>query len=185
LIIWDDIVYLLFVKVHFSRKCAERPFEHVMSIIKLVPWEEMNSLCYKQCYELFDMALDAILSHLPKNHPNIGPILFERMIDTGLKCIKPIDESNIQKLRSLRENMPKLLKSRKSSSDHNWSSSSNSLTHGKCEKENTNKLDMRLSEEEPSLTKMEEYKKKIKHLELHVKELESLLLVMKLTREES
>jgi hypothetical protein len=51
-------------KAHFSRRCAERPFEHVISILRLVPWYQLKEeevLCLKM---LGKGAVDALIEHI-------------------------------------------------------------------------------------------------------------------------
>jgi hypothetical protein len=51
-------------KGHYSRKCAERPFEHVASLLRLAPWERLSQLECDRLYYLSCEAIEALLEHI-------------------------------------------------------------------------------------------------------------------------
>lgn len=53
--------------MYFSRKCAERPFEHVISIMRLIPWQNLTDNIQQRLYDLVLGALDALNRHLGKS----------------------------------------------------------------------------------------------------------------------
>lgn len=52
--------------MYFSRKCAERPFEHVISILRLIPWQNLTDTIQQRLYDLVLGTLDALNRHLGK-----------------------------------------------------------------------------------------------------------------------
>ncbi|TPX63005.1 hypothetical protein PhCBS80983_g00175 [Powellomyces hirtus] len=82
----EEINALLLVcrnyKLHFSRKCAERPFENIISIISKVPWHEPHLISTSHRDHLFEMlklALESLRVHLDRYDHNIDETLMERM----------------------------------------------------------------------------------------------------------
>lgn len=53
-------------QAHFSRKCAERPFEHVISILHLVPWQCLRDEQVERMYDLVLGAVEALTDHLQR-----------------------------------------------------------------------------------------------------------------------
>ncbi|KAI8917017.1 hypothetical protein DFJ77DRAFT_547854 [Powellomyces hirtus] len=89
----EEINALLLVcrnyKLHFSRKCAERPFENIISIISKVPWHEPHLISTSHRDHLFEMlklALESLRVHLDRYDHNIDETLMERMVRAGL-CV--------------------------------------------------------------------------------------------------
>ncbi|KAI8820198.1 uncharacterized protein EV422DRAFT_82501 [Fimicolochytrium jonesii] len=89
----EEINALLLVcrnyKLHFSRKCAERPFENIISIISKVPWHDPISISTAHRDHLFEMlklSLEALRIHLNRFDHNIDDSLLDRVVRTGL-CV--------------------------------------------------------------------------------------------------
>ncbi|KAJ3054061.1 hypothetical protein HK097_002752 [Rhizophlyctis rosea] len=76
-------------KLHFSRKCAERPFENVISILCKIPWHEPESVGLIQRDHLFEMlklSVESLRIHLTKDHNHISETLLQRMTRAAL-CV--------------------------------------------------------------------------------------------------
>jgi hypothetical protein len=43
------------IKLHFSRKCAERPFEFIVTILSKMPWESYDAISLLQRDHIFEM----------------------------------------------------------------------------------------------------------------------------------
>lgn len=74
-------------KLHFSRKCAERPFENIISIITKVPWNNYDLISPTHRDHLFEMiklGLDSLKVHLEKCDIAMDKTLFTRMLRAGL-----------------------------------------------------------------------------------------------------
>ncbi|KAF9976857.1 hypothetical protein BGZ73_007656 [Actinomortierella ambigua] len=83
----DEINALLVVcrnyKLHFSRKCAERPFENILSIIAKYPWHRPQlvlPLHRDHIFELLKLSIESLRVHLSKDFHTIHPTLLERMV---------------------------------------------------------------------------------------------------------
>ncbi|KAI8088771.1 uncharacterized protein BX664DRAFT_358414 [Halteromyces radiatus] len=76
-------------KLHFSRKCAERPFENIITIIAKYPWHQahlITTLHRDQVYEMLNLAIESLMNHLTKDYVQIEPSLLERLVRAGLLC---------------------------------------------------------------------------------------------------
>ncbi|KAI8580297.1 hypothetical protein K450DRAFT_198686 [Umbelopsis ramanniana AG] len=83
-------------KIHFSRKCPERPFENIMSIVCKYPWyqpELVTALQRDHIYECLKLAIgkymvlpECLCSHIAKDYITIDPALVVRMVRTGVMC---------------------------------------------------------------------------------------------------
>ncbi|KAJ2955865.1 hypothetical protein NQZ79_g8199 [Umbelopsis isabellina] len=76
-------------KIHFSRKCPERPFENVMSIVCKYPWYQpdlVTALQRDHIYECLKLAIECLCSHIVKDYITIDPTLLGRMVRTGIMC---------------------------------------------------------------------------------------------------
>jgi hypothetical protein len=74
-------------KLHFSRKCAERPFEQVISVLTKMPWHQPHMIATMQRDHLFEMlkiAIESLMVHLRKDYVNIDDTLLERLVRSGL-----------------------------------------------------------------------------------------------------
>ncbi|KAI8995911.1 hypothetical protein BC832DRAFT_315172 [Gaertneriomyces semiglobifer] len=89
----DEIDALLLVcrnyKLHFSRKCAERPFENIISILSKVSWHDPECLSVSHRDHLFEMlklSLESLKIHKSRSDHHIDETLMERMVRAGL-CV--------------------------------------------------------------------------------------------------
>ncbi|KAI7901470.1 uncharacterized protein BX663DRAFT_562363 [Cokeromyces recurvatus] len=76
-------------KLHFSRKCAERPFENIISIIAKYPWHQLYliSVMHRDhIYEMLKLSIEALKLHLAKDYVQIDPTLLERLTRAGIMC---------------------------------------------------------------------------------------------------
>ncbi|CAO3613179.1 unnamed protein product [Cunninghamella blakesleeana] len=76
-------------KLHFSRKCAERPFENIISIITKYPWHQAHLITISHrdsLYEMLKLSIESLLNHLSKDYVQIDPTLLERLVRVGLLC---------------------------------------------------------------------------------------------------
>ncbi|KAJ3074106.1 hypothetical protein HK102_005875 [Quaeritorhiza haematococci] len=88
----DDINAILQIcrnfKLHFSRKCAERPFENIISILCKTPWYKAGAITTMHRDHIFEMtklSMESLRIHLSKDYCNtISPTLMERMARAGL-----------------------------------------------------------------------------------------------------
>lgn len=80
----DEINSLLLVcknfKVHFSRRCAQRPYEHVCSLLYLLPWKQMNVVNRDAIFEMVKQALEFLLNHLNRPLPSLGAETLNRFL---------------------------------------------------------------------------------------------------------
>lgn len=68
-------------KLHFSRKCAERPYEHIISLLRLVPWQNMSVIARDHFFELCKLAVESLKVHLAKVSSPLKPEVLESIID--------------------------------------------------------------------------------------------------------
>ncbi|KAG0337071.1 hypothetical protein BG004_007795 [Podila humilis] len=83
----DEINALLVVcrnyKLHFSRKCAERPFENILSILAKYPWHQAHRvlpLHRDHIFELLKLSIESLGMHLNKEYSTIHSTLLTRMV---------------------------------------------------------------------------------------------------------
>ncbi|KAG0014270.1 hypothetical protein BGZ81_000547 [Podila clonocystis] len=83
----DEINALLVVcrnyKLHFSRKCAERPFENILSILAKYPWHQPHRvlpLHRDHIFELLKLSIESLRMHLNKEYNTIHSTLLVRMV---------------------------------------------------------------------------------------------------------
>ncbi|CAG8493795.1 14224_t:CDS:10 [Cetraspora pellucida] len=72
-------------KLHFSRKCAERPFENIISV--LFPFHQGNLYTTLQrdlLFEMLKLAIESLKIHLSKEYHRIDETLLERMMRAGI-----------------------------------------------------------------------------------------------------
>ncbi|KAI7870652.1 hypothetical protein BDF14DRAFT_1501391 [Spinellus fusiger] len=70
-------------KLHFSRKCGERPFEHFISLLVKYPWDQphiITTLQRDHLYEYYKQATAILRGHISKTHSTLDPTLLPRMI---------------------------------------------------------------------------------------------------------
>ena len=59
-----------------------------MSILKFLPWDSLDATKQQQCFELIQMSLDALSTHLDRGNSPVTPDLFYRIIETTEKYVK-------------------------------------------------------------------------------------------------
>ncbi|KAM3582832.1 hypothetical protein VKS41_004597 [Umbelopsis sp. WA50703] len=67
-------------KLHFSRKCAERPFENIITVVTKYPWHQahlITTLHRDHVYEMLKLAIDYV---------QIDCTLLERLVRAGIMC---------------------------------------------------------------------------------------------------
>ncbi|KAI7832407.1 hypothetical protein BC939DRAFT_103074 [Gamsiella multidivaricata] len=87
----EEINALLLVcrnyKLHFSRKCAERPFENILSIMAKYPWHKpyrVLPLHRDHIFELLKLSIESLRLHLSKEYNTIHPTLLNRMVRSAI-----------------------------------------------------------------------------------------------------
>ncbi|KAF9960688.1 hypothetical protein BGZ72_006258 [Mortierella alpina] len=81
----DEINSLLLL--HFSRKCAERPFENILSILAKYPWHQpyrVLPLHRDHIFELLKLSIESLRLHLSKEYNNIQSTLLHRMVRSAI-----------------------------------------------------------------------------------------------------
>lgn len=90
----DEINAILMVcknyKLHFSRKCADRPYENIVSIIRKIKWESStmapSAMHRDHVFELMKLAIDILQMHLQKDYHHVSGDMLERLVRVGLQC---------------------------------------------------------------------------------------------------
>ncbi|KAJ3359952.1 hypothetical protein GGF32_008855 [Allomyces javanicus] len=70
-------------KLFFSRKCAQRPFENVVTILLKFPWHQRALVSTLQRDHMFEMAklcIESLHQHLIKPYHQIDPSLMDRLL---------------------------------------------------------------------------------------------------------
>ncbi|KAG1465047.1 hypothetical protein G6F46_001421 [Rhizopus delemar] len=76
-------------KLHFSRKCAERPFENIITVITKYPWHQahlITTIHRDHVFELLKLSIESLKIHLSKDYIQIDPTLLERLVHSGIMC---------------------------------------------------------------------------------------------------
>ncbi|KAI9270785.1 hypothetical protein BDA99DRAFT_557582 [Phascolomyces articulosus] len=76
-------------KLHFSRKCAERPFENFISMIVKFPWDKpviITTMQRDHLYEYYKLATGVLHAHLSKPNIQIDKTLMPRMVRAAIMC---------------------------------------------------------------------------------------------------
>ncbi|KAG2198136.1 hypothetical protein INT47_001534 [Mucor saturninus] len=76
-------------KLHFSRKCAERPFENIISVIAKYPWHQshlITTMHRDHIYEMLKLSIESLKTHLSKDYVQIDTTLLERLTRAGIMC---------------------------------------------------------------------------------------------------
>ena len=77
-------------KLHFSRKCADRAFENITSIITHLPWTHPlispSTLHRDHIFEMLKVAMDALKMHLTKEYHHVSTDLLASMVRCGFMC---------------------------------------------------------------------------------------------------
>ncbi|CAG8493881.1 17208_t:CDS:10 [Acaulospora morrowiae] len=74
-------------KLHFSRKCAERPFENIISVLVKFPFHQgdlYTTLQRDLLFEMLKLAIESLKIHLSKDYHRIDETLLERMMRAGI-----------------------------------------------------------------------------------------------------
>lgn len=90
----DEINTILLVckhyKLHYSRKCADRPFECVISIVSKIPWldaEMCPTLMQRDhVFEMLKISIETLRGHLNKDYRHVSPQLLVRLARVGVSC---------------------------------------------------------------------------------------------------
>ncbi|KAI8333883.1 hypothetical protein BC941DRAFT_433253 [Chlamydoabsidia padenii] len=96
-------------KLHFSRKCAERPFENIISIITKYPWHQahlITTMHRDHVYEMLKLAIESLMNHLSKDYVQIEPSLLNRLVRAGLLCPAFTEPQKVVLLQVTRMNCP-------------------------------------------------------------------------------
>ncbi len=72
------------MQIYFSRKCAERPFEHVLSLLRIIPWHEINLNTANLLFDLLKFSIEALVIHRTRPSCQIDELLLLRMVQAGL-----------------------------------------------------------------------------------------------------
>ncbi|KAJ1563785.1 hypothetical protein HK096_011017, partial [Nowakowskiella sp. JEL0078] len=78
-----------YYKLHFSRKCAERPFENIVSILCKIPWQvtdAVSTVHRDHIFEMLKLATSTLRTHLNKETVSINEHLMERLLRAGI-CV--------------------------------------------------------------------------------------------------
>ncbi|KAI8980327.1 hypothetical protein BDB01DRAFT_898224 [Pilobolus umbonatus] len=100
-------------KLHFSRKCAERPFENIISIITKYPWnqiEYISTLHRDHIYEMLKLAIETLKIHLSKETSQIDSTLLERAVRAGVMCPSFTERQKTTLLQTAKLNCPEDIK---------------------------------------------------------------------------
>ncbi|KAI8079443.1 hypothetical protein BDF21DRAFT_494025 [Thamnidium elegans] len=90
-------------KLYFSRKCAERPFENIITIVTKYPWEQHALVTEEQrnsIYDLLKSSIDALKLHLSKV-VHIDNSLLDRILRAGIMCPAFTDQQKSKLLKSV------------------------------------------------------------------------------------
>jgi hypothetical protein len=88
--------------LHFSRKCADRPFENIVSIVRKIPWhsrefapllmhrdhifELMKSTLSFLSWLTCQVGIDLLSTHLRKQYYHVSETLMIRLVRAGILC---------------------------------------------------------------------------------------------------
>ena len=72
-------------KVHFSRKCGERPFEHIASLLSLMPSHRLSIVARDHVFEMVKISVETLALHLAKPTCNISPVAMERLMNAAMQ----------------------------------------------------------------------------------------------------
>lgn len=70
--------------MHFSRKCAERPFEHVLSLLRLIPWYSIDNETVKLMFEMLKLSIEALVLHQSRPNNSFDEGLLTRLVQAGV-----------------------------------------------------------------------------------------------------
>ncbi|GAN11243.1 hypothetical protein MAM1_0514d10802 [Mucor ambiguus] len=78
-----------FFKIYYNRKCAERPFEFLITIIMSIPWKQPHAVKIAQrdiIYECYKLAIKALYKHLRRANHSFDDSLLPRMVRAAIIC---------------------------------------------------------------------------------------------------
>ncbi|KAI7872816.1 hypothetical protein BDF14DRAFT_1748969 [Spinellus fusiger] len=96
-------------KLHFSRKCAERPFENIISVITKYPWHQsylISTMHRDHIFEMLKLSIESLRTHLSKDYVHIDSSLLERVTRTGLMCPAFTERQKLTLLQNARIECP-------------------------------------------------------------------------------
>ncbi|KAL9541777.1 hypothetical protein MBANPS3_008932 [Mucor bainieri] len=78
-----------FFKTYYNRKCAERPFEFLITIIMNMPWKQPHAVTTAQrdiIYECYKLATEALYKHVHRPYHSFDDELLPRMARAAITC---------------------------------------------------------------------------------------------------
>ncbi|GAN09429.1 hypothetical protein MAM1_0267c08956 [Mucor ambiguus] len=78
-----------FFKSYYNRKCAERPFEFLITIIMNMPWKQPHAVKIAQrdiVYECYKLATEALCKHVHREYHSFDDDLLPRMVRAAIIC---------------------------------------------------------------------------------------------------
>ncbi|KAI8371543.1 uncharacterized protein BYT42DRAFT_580642 [Radiomyces spectabilis] len=96
-------------KLHFSRKCAERPFENIITVITKYPWHQadlITTMHRDHIYEMLKLAIESLKTHLAKDYVHIESTLLERLARSGVMCPAFTERQKLTLLQTARLECP-------------------------------------------------------------------------------
>ncbi|KAI8640725.1 hypothetical protein BD408DRAFT_444941 [Parasitella parasitica] len=78
-----------FFKTYYNRKCAERPFEYLITIIMNMPWKQPHAVTTAQrdiIYECYKLATEALFKHVNRTYHSFDDELLPRMVRAAIIC---------------------------------------------------------------------------------------------------
>ncbi|KAK4522058.1 uncharacterized protein ATC70_004597 [Mucor velutinosus] len=78
-----------FFKTFYNRKCAERPFEFLITIIMNIPWKQPRAVTTAQrdiIYECYKLATEALYNHMDRPYHSFDDELLPRMVRAAITC---------------------------------------------------------------------------------------------------
>ncbi|KAI8051093.1 uncharacterized protein B0P05DRAFT_600555 [Gilbertella persicaria] len=76
-------------KVNYNRRCSERPFEYLISIIMHMPWNHPKTVTTTQrdiIYECYKLATGALFEHMSKAMHSFEDDILLRFVRAGILC---------------------------------------------------------------------------------------------------
>ncbi|CEP17348.1 hypothetical protein [Parasitella parasitica] len=78
-----------FFKTYYNRKCAERPFQYLITIIMNMPWKQPHAVTTSQrdiVYECYKLATEALYKHVTRSLHAFDDELLPRMVRAAIIC---------------------------------------------------------------------------------------------------
>ncbi|CAO3702511.1 unnamed protein product [Rhizopus stolonifer] len=76
-------------KIYYNRKCAERPFEYLISIVVNIPWKQPKTVTTIQrdlIYECYKLATDTLRIHISKDFSTFEKDILSRLVRAAIVC---------------------------------------------------------------------------------------------------